>query len=240
MLTTITQPRAAAPVSSCANWQWPPERFQLVSLWDMLKIHANNFILLMSTLSQVKDGLKAMLEQIDDARERMVALGPDSVNAFDNETKGVSVESTSVFRSFFDDILTSCDLLKLDLSLVKATRIRESIESTMNLIDVQKQTQELLERIQDEIRNRVFMFVPNERVKYFTTEPLFGEIVRATFPEATADIEDAGICLAVGRPTAAVYHLMRVMEYGIKRIAKRLLSPAKVKTLRAAAHRTKV
>ena len=29
-------------------------------------------------------------------------------------------------------------------------------------------------------------------------------------------------CLGVGRPTAAVYHLMRVMEFGIRRLAKRL------------------
>src|ERR1700730_13999423 len=42
------------------------------------------------------------------------------------------------------------------------------------------------------------------------------------FPQMTADIEDAAVCLGVGRGTAAVYHLMCVMELGIHVVAKRL------------------
>ncbi len=55
---------------------------------------------------------------------------------------------------------------------------------------------------------------------YEPSSPLFGIEVQNRFPAATYEIEEAGKCVAVGRSTAAVFHLMRVMECGIYAVAR--------------------
>ena len=77
----------------------------------------------------------------------------------------------------------------------------------------------------------MFMFVPSKRAKYFDKkQPPFGEKVRDRFPELSDDIRDASWCLGTGLSTAAVFHLMRVTEFGILRLANRAkVQPNKVK-----------
>jgi hypothetical protein len=52
--------------------------------------------------------------------------------------------------------------------------------------------------------------------KYVEQDALFGEVVADKFKRANADIKEAGNCLAVGAHTAAVFHLMRVTELGLR------------------------
>ena len=51
---------------------------------------------------------------------------------------------------------------------------------------------------------------------------LFGTEVAARFPRAIVDIEEAGKCFALGRFTACVFHLMRVVEAGLAAISRSL------------------
>jgi hypothetical protein len=51
-------------------------------------------------------------------------------------------------------------------------------------------------------------------------EPPFGQVVAAEFPSAGYDIEEASVCLALRRPTAAVFHCMKVIERGIGALAR--------------------
>jgi hypothetical protein len=52
--------------------------------------------------------------------------------------------------------------------------------------------------------------------------PLFGKAVIDRFPDATRDIAAAGRCLALDEPTASVFHLMRVLEIGLRDLANRV------------------
>lgn len=54
----------------------------------------------------------------------------------------------------------------------------------------------------------------------------FGEGVTDAFPNAAEDIEEAAKCLAVGRATACVFHLMRAMELAVRRMGERLEIPS--------------
>jgi len=47
------------------------------------------------------------------------------------------------------------------------------------------------------------------------THPLFGDEFKNAFPRANYDLDEASKCLALGRGTAAVFHLMRIMEAGL-------------------------
>ncbi len=78
-------------------------------------------------------------------------------------------------------------------------------------------------RVWDELRTRFFLMIPPENITYYRqTEPLFDTEVEAEFPMMSEDISEAGKCLALNRPTATVFHLMRVMEIAVQRFGDRL------------------
>jgi hypothetical protein len=49
---------------------------------------------------------------------------------------------------------------------------------------------------------------------------LFGDDINKAFPVAIADIQEVGNCIAAGLYTAAVFHLMRVANIGLREIAR--------------------
>ncbi len=57
-----------------------------------------------------------------------------------------------------------------------------------------------------------------ERALFDPAAPLFGPDVEAKFANMSEDIAEAGKCLALQRPTAAVFHLMRVMELALRKL----------------------
>jgi hypothetical protein len=59
---------------------------------------------------------------------------------------------------------------------------------------------------------------------------LFGERVNENFPSAVEDIKEAGNCYAHGNYTATVFHLMRVVEHGLRALARQLRVTFKSKT----------
>jgi hypothetical protein len=67
-----------------------------------------------------------------------------------------------------------------------------------------------------------FAFIPREKTEFFEQEALFGVQVNSRFQSAIQDIRDAGNCLAADLHTAAVFHLMRVVEIGLRELALKL------------------
>jgi len=59
--------------------------------------------------------------------------------------------------------------------------------------------------------------------------PLFGPQAFEKFSDVTYDIEEAGNCIATERTTAAVFHLMRVLEVALRAIGVALGIPDPVK-----------
>jgi hypothetical protein len=70
------------------------------------------------------------------------------------------------------------------------------------------------------MKNRAFLTVEPTRVPLLDQEALFGERVATAFPTAAMDIREAGNCLAAECATAAVFHLMRAAEVGLRVLAK--------------------
>ena len=62
---------------------------------------------------------------------------------------------------------------------------------------------------------RLFVIEDRKIELYEQDEPLFGAVVQSKFPAASFEIDEAGKCIALGRYTASVFHLMRVLEIGI-------------------------
>jgi hypothetical protein len=77
--------------------------------------------------------------------------------------------------------------------------------------------------MQKEMRGKVFLYITPEKAKFFPTKmnpyPL-SEQVFNSFPSATYDTNEAAWSLATSRSTAAVFHLMRILEIGLAAIGK--------------------
>jgi hypothetical protein len=80
---------------------------------------------------------------------------------------------------------------------------------------------ELYERLSDECSAlELLLLSPIECQRYAPSKPLFGADFAAKFPTNGAfELDEAAKCMALGRPTAAVFHLMRIMELGIRALA---------------------
>jgi hypothetical protein len=87
--------------------------------------------------------------------------------------------------------------------------------------EVESRIQKIRESVEFELQGKSFMLLPNDKVAFWKNEKPFGENVAEKFKKATEDLKEAGKCLAAGRSTAAVFHLMRVMEVGLHRLAAR-------------------
>ena len=72
-----------------------------------------------------------------------------------------------------------------------------------------------------------FTFIPQKKAHLFEQEKPLGESVYAAFPSARDDAKAAGNCLAADLNTAAVFHLMRIVEIGLRKLARHLKVPIK-------------
>jgi hypothetical protein len=73
--------------------------------------------------------------------------------------------------------------------------------------------------VEDELGKLKFLYVSEDRVEYCDDGPLFGQKVYERFESARGDIRSAGDCLVSECTTAAVFHLMRVAEIGLRALA---------------------
>ena len=100
------------------------------------------------------------------------------------------------------------------------------VKDNTNLKEICEKRIPFLERLlQNELESTWFKFLSDEQAKYYQGPLLFGENVNKKFSPAATDIEEAGKCLALDRGTACVFHLMRVMEVGLKGLAAKLGIP---------------
>ena len=73
-----------------------------------------------------------------------------------------------------------------------------------------------------ELARQKFLYVRHEYAGYVDHGSLFGDEVRDEFPDACFDIRESGNCLAAECPTAAVFHLMRSVEWGLRALGTEL------------------
>lgn len=139
---------------------------------------------------------------------------------------GIALAKKSSFVAMIAQELSMS--LELDAARILAIRIRDELtiydeESeyvAVTQLQLLRYITELRSRVEDQLRGKLFYFVNPEKAGYYKTKNLFGENVFNNFPSTIADIEDAGKCLALGLGTSAVMHLMRVLESGLKGLAK--------------------
>lgn len=102
--------------------------------------------------------------------------------------------------------------------------VLSSVKPTDNTL-ILGEMETLHDTIEGELKSILFLRVSPEFAKYYQTPQLFGPDVSDKFSSAIRDIEAGGKALAAGLGTASVYHMMRVMEVGLRALAKPLGIP---------------
>jgi hypothetical protein len=177
---------------------WLRNPYSLVTLMELLRFHANLFCWASGCLSQA-------FEQIRSDRH----WTPGSQETIASALGALVRES-----------------IKLELVSVKsqAERIQRYVNSdtAFSFPEFSRQLIELQTRLTDELEGHVFLAVPSSYRQRYEAPLKEWESVATKFSTTTFDIEEASKCLALGRSTACVFHLMRVMEVGLRFIGQTL------------------
>ena len=68
-------------------------------------------------------------------------------------------------------------------------------------------------------------FIRVDKQQFYSSKPLFKPFITDIYPVLTYDVVEAGNCLALDRATACVFHLMRVVEFGVQELGDKLGVP---------------
>jgi hypothetical protein len=84
---------------------------------------------------------------------------------------------------------------------------------------IEAQSRELARRMEAELAAHVFLYVDRQTARFYANPFEKWNKTRAAYPGAMYDIEEGSKALAMGLNTASVFHMMRVLECGLKSIA---------------------
>lgn len=134
-------------------------------------------------------------------------------------------EVTKVLVDWLKDLNNSCKVIGLRLSSKYCETMIAEVKPKKSFTTVTKNIPELQHRIQDEMTENLFMFIPPDRAAYYNKPELLGKNTNARFSTIQYDVTEAGNCYASGRSTAVVFHLMRIMEVGVQEFGNKLGVP---------------
>jgi hypothetical protein len=97
-----------------------------------------------------------------------------------------------------------------------AFRATGELSYSREFATIQSEVTHVADTLCDELRKRSFLLVTAARRGYIENPSFMGTDVSDAFPSALKDIHEAGNCLGAECNTAAVFHLMRVVEWGLR------------------------
>jgi hypothetical protein len=188
--------------SSPAHLLHAPE---LASLWDMLKAYAYVYA---KWAGQLAD-LEATLS---------------NRRARDGDTAPAGGDELDVahMHGWLEELRKRAADVELRSAIAQIVRMRQNFKPETHLLDAHVMVAELRRRISDDLADRRFYFVAPDRVEYYSDSAMLWYQAWMKFPSTQFDAEEASKCLALGRHTACVMHLMRVLEVGLRTMAKSL------------------
>lgn len=183
-----------------------PIPYGLVSLWDMLRFQAPEFVSMMQSIAAIEAHLDAggpgvirravvdVCEHLRKIHQRLEALG-------------LRMGSLAVVR------------------LIDEIERKEEVDSEV----IARGLRDINRRIHDQLSEKALFSVERHAEWLVEGSEPFGGEVASKFRCAAYDVEEAGKCLALRRTTACAFHLMRVTEVGAEAIHKCLGLPEPIK-----------
>jgi hypothetical protein len=159
---------------------------------------------------QIYSGLTTSITSFLEEGWREAEIHPEMKEKFSRLSCLIAIEQHK-------DVLDDPDLQMRAWSLRQMLANKEAFTGEM----LARELQGILRQVMFCVSRHKFAYIPTPNDQYFEQEQLFGGSVYALFPEARGDIKDAGNCIAAELYTAAVFHLMRASEYGLRALARK-------------------
>jgi hypothetical protein len=204
---------------------WEVDPYKLISWWDMEEFLGSEF-----------NELCDLLAGISRSTEILCQLGKDTPDATrDKKLVEIDERALSVLVSNLTYAENICNKIGLYDSTEAVNEFRsDAIASKGNISfgEVGARVFELQRAMQREMKRHLFLHIPIARANYYQSwgeskrkergeeGPLFGSAVDLKFPSTQFDIAESGNSFATGRFTACVFHLMRVLEMGLRAMAQ--------------------
>lgn len=176
---------------------------KIVSLWDMFELKADAFVRAVARFSNLNGHLAVSLSQMElvGKKEREMIIGQLSGFAADAVTMELPVTRKAVVRW---------------LERIADPEPIKFVELRMMLVDVEN-------RFKDEVgATKLYAICGRDIDLLSPASVLLGEAVMTAYPSIQYDCEEAAKCLCMDRPTASVFHVMRMLEIGLKALHRYL------------------
>jgi hypothetical protein len=189
------------------------QTFTIVSLWDVFQFHISGWINFFHLMGKLNGSSQLVALLPNEWTKRINSLNPLSLPA----------DADDVFSGLPNE-LTDMELVVSAASAKDLVRIvRENPEITLGKLE--PVIDKLVHTIKCELESRLLFITRTAHGKYYGAKDTFlGKEVMDKFSYLLGlreDAEEAGNCFAVGRYTACVFHLGRVVElclqdFGVK------------------------
>ncbi len=197
---------------------WEEHSYRLVSWFDVLQFSASAFFWCGRALRSIKgDCMVGAAVSLNN--EAVLAMAQD----LDDSARAKALSSLPSVEAQFRKI-------GMTITADTANELIEDLKgNSRHSFDwLCTQTDNIERLAEKELKGKLFFYISSDRAVFWPTETqphLFDETVADTFPDANQDIAAAGRCLALNEGTACVFHLMRVLEHGLRPIATHFSVP---------------
>jgi hypothetical protein len=195
---------------------------RLISLLDMVRFSGETFYRLSSFLTFVTALHKGSKESI---RSTFTALNLNVPAELSDFSFDILRDLREALKKTIPEYREYLETAGLELSLKTFDRLNTLLDKPdLKFNDLSDLLGDLQQRIEDELAATSLWQVPRDRLKFLGVD-LFKLTEPTKFGAAHRDIEEAGKCLAFDRGTASVFHLMRVVECGLRSLCASLNNP---------------
>lgn len=188
---------------------WPSHG--LLSLWDMFQINAQLFYMASTSL--------ARLAAVSQERVRRGNPIGDVDSVPPNEMAKLGIlgplieisEACKGFGAVVTQRLADQLIDRVSADSVTFRKLGDEIAKLSDVFTAELQTVQFI------------ALKPDMAALFERPQSKFSEEVIRFFPDTATDIDEAGRCFALGRHTACVFHLMRIIEVPLQHFAKSIL-----------------
>jgi len=174
--------------------------------------------------------MRAIANRIESLWELMKRLKFEGIAALLGILERTQLATDAQLLNEAPDLLTysqagkaSFELLGLNATLANLERLRVQLtQPELSTKEIRRAADHLQTSLTDDLDRSFLIRLTHQEEAWLTSVQPFGEQVTTAFPSASHDTDEATRCLAFARYTACVFHLMRVVEVGVKALGARL------------------
>jgi hypothetical protein len=198
-------------INGCKSFPiWETAPFGLASLLDMFDFSAHDFTEISYKFGQLLARLKSQPVEANPLGEGLTILiqrGPQL--GLDVTVQQLISLMAEIAKETPQSLIKSSDGIQIVGGQLSDERMVYHIEC-------------LYSTLQAELRSIKFKAIPKEKNRYCDPAWLTDSAMFTKFPDSVDELQRAGRCFAYGENTACVFHLMRVTDFYLRKVADSL------------------